>query len=359
MLRHERSAVLMLPLAASSSTHSASRTVIIYSLLAGIHVVLSKGALSLYPHASSVLLLQLAVGAGLARAYEACWSKAGFSSLISATEAAPLVGSLSLALLAGWHALARGATVDQLAIFSTCAPAAVALAERWFLGKATSYWLIYVLVIILSVWASIMLLASLSALPFVCLGSYFLCMVFYCIYSSYYSRATKQTPLERVYNESLLSCLPCLVVTLICELPHVDSLLHVTPLSGMLLASSTATYFLSSYFGWELRAAVTSTGYAAAGSCSSLVSIGINYCLWDKHGSPWGDLLTAAAISLVGLSQHRQWQQKHRHNQRISISKGEDILQNPAAYVVSILAAAAAVVTVLCLGAAVGAAATR
>eukprot|EP00878_Enallax_costatus_P031535 GHUV01034488.1.p1 GENE.GHUV01034488.1~~GHUV01034488.1.p1 ORF type:complete len:620 (+),score=105.70 GHUV01034488.1:566-2425(+) len=357
----ERSAVLMLPLTASTSSHSTSKPVIIYCLIAAIHVVLNKGVILLYPHTSTILLLQLAVGAGLARVYGAYRGRAASFNHVGAIEAAPLVGSLSLALLAGLHALAQGATVDQLVVFSTCTPVAVALADRLFLGRAAPDWFLYALVLILSAWASSMQLLSLAPLAFACLGLYFLCMVFYCIYSSYYSRTVKQTSMERVYIENLLSCLPCLAVTMICDLSHGWELLHLTPLSSMMLALSTITYFLSSYFGWEVRTATatTSTGYAAVGSCSGLVSLAPNYSVWDKHGPPWPNMVSAAAILLIGLAQHPQRQHKHRHQQRVGSKGGEEGLQNPAAYAVGILAAAAAVVGVLWLGASLGAVDTR
>lgn len=350
----------MLPFPAAGGSNI-TNLFIFFCLFCSVLDVLDRHLVNLYPHPNVILLLQLSTSAGLARICIGPAAKGVAVSHASTRAALPLAASFFLALSGALHAFNQGADVDQLVVFSTCTPVAVAIAEWVFISSSRPDWLVGALVLLFSAWAGSLLFASLTTVGLACLFSYFACTSFYILHSSFHYRAVQLSSMERVYVQSLLSCLPCFAITMIFDWSKLVELTHLTPWSGSLLALSCIVSFFASYYSWEVRStpsAKSAAGFAAVYCCSKVSSLIISLMLWDRHGSSWANWLLAAAIVAAVVSQQTKRQPKLKQHSSSS-SKGPEVMQDPAAYAGGIFAVAATVAGLLWLGAAVGAAVTR
>lgn len=253
----------------------------------------------------------------------------------------------------------EGANVDDLVVFSACTSIAVAIADWMVLSRTRPYRLLCALVLLLSACAGSLHFASVTSLRLVCLFIYLLCGTCHMLCWSQYFRTVKQSDVPRVYVKNLLSCLSCLAFTVLLEWSKATQLTHITQQSGLLLALSCIILFLSSYYSCETQAtAKTVAGFAAVTSCSKLISLVINYLVWDQHRLPWANMLLAGIVLAGQMSLETNRQSSQPKHQR-SNSKACEVTQNPAETLAGILAVAAAIAAVLWVGVILGATVTR
>merc|ERR1712048_804829 len=80
--------------------------------------------------------------------------------------------------------------------------------------------------------------------------------------------------------------------------------IKATPFMGFIVALSCVLGLGMSFLSFKVRSEVTATYFAIIGNVCKVISVIINYLMWDKHASPEG--LGFLALSLIAAYFYEQ-----------------------------------------------------
>jgi hypothetical protein len=126
----------------------------------------------------------------------------------------------------------------------------------------------------------------------------------YIIYSSWSAKAVRLPSFARVYHESALSGVACLLLVLLLDSAALPAVLsQVDGSTVVMLVTACALAFGASYCAWSLResAAGSAAGYAALSAMAALLAVLVNTSIWDQHGTAAATVLLLIALALEGL----------------------------------------------------------
>lgn len=283
--------------------HRVSILVLYFAALSGPLLVINKLTVHHLPAPTFNLLFQVAFAAAVVRL-------AGFAGLL---ESAPLrwetvrkyagvVAGFAGVLMANMKVL-QYANVETFIVFRSSTPLIISLLDYVYLGRELPS---------CRSWACLIAL-TLGSVGYVIsdhgfrLRAYIWVVVWYCfflfdaIYIKYVCDTVEMSAWGRVYYTNLLATIPLAIgMPLTGDLSYVLGNTWRHPQIGWLLVSSCCGLAMS-HASFCLRSATSATTFTVAGTCCKLLTVLINYLIWDQHANAWGMLFLFVCLAAGSL----------------------------------------------------------
>lgn len=108
----------------------------------------------------------------------------------------------------------------------------------------------------------------------------------------------------RVYYTNLIACFPLIVIFLVTREDQTVMDFTWTPAAMIALSVSCALGVAMSYFAFLARSLVSATYFSVIGNCCKIITIFINYFMWDHHANMYG--LIALSVCLGAAYYYEQ-----------------------------------------------------
>ena len=272
------------------STAMKTAVILSYMSVSSLMLMANKLAVSYVPAPATVLFIQFATSALFAKVMECCgnevdkleWSKVKAFILVVITQ----IGTI----FSGMKAL-QYCNVETFIVFRASMPVVLCVLDYLFLGRTLPG--------LRSAFCLLGLVAgaggyALTESGFEVKGYVWIAIwyVIFCIdfaYIKHVVQSVKMTTYGRVYYQNFLGSFGFIIVMLVSQEYNTIDLEAI--LTWKPIALVTLTCFLGmgmSTFSYRLRAMVSSTYMAIIGNMCKVITVIINFFLWDKHANLYG-----------------------------------------------------------------------
>lgn len=280
------------------STAMKTAVIVSYMTVSSLMLMANKLAVEFVPAPATVLFIQFATSALFAKVMQCCgnevdpmeWAKIKKFILVVVTQ----IGTI----FSGMKAL-QYCNVETFIVFRASMPVVLCVLDYLFLGRTLPGLRSTLCLIGLVCGAAGYALteSGFEVRGYMWIGIWY---VIFCIdfaYIKHVVESVKMTTYGRVYYQNFLGSFGFIIMILATQEYNI---LSTSMLEPKAIAIVTLTCFLGmgmSTFSYRLRAMVSSTYMAIIGNMCKVITVIINFFLWDKHANAYG--LAALGLCLV------------------------------------------------------------
>jgi len=288
--------------------------ILYYSLCSSTMLVINKVAIHNIPAPAAVLCIQMIVSAlvaGLGGAFGVMevdaleWAKL--------KKFAPIIGGFVMALFSNMKVL-QNSNVETFITFRSSTPLLLSLFDWWYLGRtlpSVRSW-ICLFTLLLGAVGYVFVDTAYQVSAYYWLAVWYAAFTFDAVYVKHVCDNVRMTSWGRVYYTNLLSVAPLIVL--------VFALQEHTTLANLVLTSDGVISMMlactvgvcMSHASYLLREATSATLFTVVGILCKILTVVINYFIWDKHASPEGIACLMLCLSAGTMYQQAPKRQDHK-----------------------------------------------